>query len=276
MTCACGMDSVGTCLVCRARLCADHALRGSALELDDLVRNHLGVSSRDLRFGAFPISLNGVRSDLRPLFRFPAQRQAFYNGLVNSGVICWNCRVNGACEAAGATPQPTAPALVAGGSQRLRAAVAAYLLGDAVTWDSMASDAAVKDTLLQDLVYLAREKAERIHVPVEWEARGWNPWHLGKVRATEEVFHVVDVTVYAGVDYNDSARYETSPRYMNRHGQWCDQGGYFRSSNQVIVKKRGWFSPEERVFRASWSDEPPQPGLQDILKRAAELLAPAA
>jgi hypothetical protein len=43
----------------------------------------------------------------------------------------------------------------------------------------------------------------------------------------------------------------------------------------VTLKKPGWFSDGERVLRMSWSDEPPQPGLDNILKRAAELLAPA-
>ncbi len=56
MTCACGMDSVGTCLVCGSWLCQQHAfLRGSELgALEGLVGNQFWR----------------VRADLRPLFRF--------------------------------------------------------------------------------------------------------------------------------------------------------------------------------------------------------------
>ncbi len=273
MSCACGMDSVGTCLVCGARLCPEHALRGSTNDFGGLVRT-LGVSLQDLPRGnspgTFPISLNGVRSDLRPLFRFPAQRKAFLTGLGGSGVICGDCRINGACAAAGATPQPTAPALEAGGSQRLRDAAAAYLLGDMVAWDSMASDAAVKDALFQDLIHLARERAERVQVPVEWDDNYYGV-RRGEVRATEEVFHVVDVTVYEGISIaSEEPTYRSSPQYMNRYGQW----GPIRHSDPETVKT-GWFS-KEQVFRASWSDKPPQPELLNVLKRAAELLAPAA
>jgi hypothetical protein len=145
-----------------------------------------------------------------------------------SGVICLDCRVDGAFRAASATPQPTAPSLETGGSQRLREAAAAYLLGDALAWDSMKSDAALKDVLFQDLIHLAREKAERVQVPVEWEVIRRNrtsaasisssPWIEGEVRATEEVFHVVDVTK-GKMDYNGNYHPESSPRCMNRYGQ---------------------------------------------------------
>lgn len=273
MTCACGMDSVGTCLVCGTRLCAEHALRRSERGvLESLVWNHLGV--HDLN-GAFPNNLQRVRADLRPLFRFPAQRQAFLTSLRGSGVICGNCRFNGAFEAAGAAPQPTAPALGAGGSQRLRDATADYLLGDAVAWDSMESDAALKDALFQDLIHLAREKAERFHVPVEWEAVWYSSppnsrWITGEVRATEEVFHAVYVMASAGYDTID---YFPVPQYINRHGQWEPILPLSWRSPETV--KTGWFSDEERVLRAKWSDEPPQPGLDNVLKRAAELLTPA-
>ncbi len=300
MTCACGMDSVGTCLVCGVRLCPEHTLRGPGLDLIHLVRNQLGVSWEHLlHHGIFPIDLNGVRSDLRPLFRFSAQRQAFCTALRKSGVICWNCRVNSACRAAGATPQPTAPALGAGGSQRLRDAAASYILGDQVAWDSMASNAALKDALFQDLIHLARKKAKRLQAPMEWEAVPYVPHfrdhssgphvNMGKVLATEEVFYVVDATGSTTFRPWDGdgpvTNYFPIPLYMNRHGQW----GKFKWENgklmpparpKVVTIETGLlerlWSGKRMVFRVSWSDTPPQPGLGNILKRAAELLAPAA
>ena len=157
------------------------------------------------------------------------------------------------------------------GSQRLRDAAAAYLLGDMVAWDSMESDAAAKDALLQDLIHLAREKAERVQIPVEWEATEamLNP---GKVLAIEEVFHVVTVSVL-NPNY-DGVAYIHKLQYMNRHGQWGSIHRYY-SELETVTVKTGWFS-KKKVFRMSWSDEPPQPGLDNILKRAAELLTPAA
>lgn len=254
MTCACGMDSVGACLVCGARLCADHALRGGST---------LNASTQSQKF------------------QFPVQQQAFLEALNKPGVICRNCRVNSACRAAGATPQPTVPVLGVGGSQRLRDAVAAYLLGDAVAWQEMASDAALKDALFQDLIHLAREKAERFQTPVEWETwyhvRHYNSpyrWHRGKVLATEEAFHVVDVTVAVGTHYYTlQTMYKNSPQYMNRHGQWKSVDPVPETVKTGLLE-RLW-SGKRRVLRVSWSDKPPQPGLDNVLKRAAELLAPA-
>lgn len=278
MTCACGMDSVGTCLVCGARLCPEHALRGSEYGyLNNQVRAlGLGVDWQYL-FGTSFISLDGVRSDLRPLFRFSAQREAFATALNRSGVICGDCRVNGACKVAGAT-QPTAPTLEAGGSQQLRDAVAAYLLDDMLAWDSMESDAAVKDALFQDLIHLAREKAERLQVPVEWEAESnYDPylrgsrWTPGKVRTTEEAFYVVDTLRYMTTltqDSGPSQIYDDVLWYMNIYGQW----GTPYSKSELEMAKTGLF---KRVFRVSWLDKPPRPKLGNILKRAAELLAPA-
>ncbi len=164
-----------------------------------------------------------------------------------TGVVCKSCRVNGAFEAARAAPRPTAPKLLPGGSQRLRDAVAAYLLGDIVAWDLMESDAALKDTLFRDLIHLAREKAERFHVPVEWEAKyhsappgGKSFWSKGEVRATEEVFHAVYVMASEGYS---TINYRPVPQYMNRHGQCGPIGLPFR----VIVKKAGWFSSDSGV-----------------------------
>lgn len=284
MNCWCGMDGVGACLRCQRRLCADHALRGGIIPSgrDGLLWSRSAYKYTDILVSAgiptdfgtgesaegLVSKLQQMPPNLRPLFQYPGQRQAFNAALYDSsGVICEECRIDKACEAADAIPQPTAPALKAGESQRLRDATVAYLLGDIVALASMASDEALKDALFRDLIHLAREKAERFQVPVEWKVMPGNERYTGEVLATEEAFHVVDVTGVTGYDPNWGVVYGPSPRHMNRHGQWgppapkpVETGLFFK----------------KRAFRGSWSDEPPQPELHHVLKRAAELLAPAA
>lgn len=287
------MDSVGACIRCQRRLCANHAIRGMGIptnrsaaisvevgngrpEFNDAlssVRIPIDFGTREIA-KRLAVKLEEMPSDLRPLFRYQEQRQAFNDAFYDmSGVICRDCRLNGGLEAA-RSAQILPPALLPGGSQQLRDAAVAYQLGDLQAYLEMSSD-----VLFPDLVRLVLEREAPVRTPVEWEPN-WTSWGYrpGKVRATEDLYRVLDITVFR-TDYDVNYYEALSPLYMNPHGQWVvasdDRDGKpVFNTEEVVVQKKGWFREEQRVLRVRLSSKPPTIPLDDILRRSAELLAP--
>jgi len=263
VSCACGMDSVGTCLLCKDRLCTTHALRGE--ESPALTRaiwdSGIWPIPPD---DAFQVHLSDIQSSLRPFFRFRDQRRAFTATLFNTaGVICCKCRIDAAFEAARSV-RCDVPVLRPGGSHPLRDAAVAWLLGDVMVQEMS------KEVLLHDLVRLARENGEVIRVAVEWEAEHvmGASYRQGAVRATEDVYQVLDVMVQVSNGWDEGGP-SLSPRFVNKHGQW----GPITHSLKPETVRRGLFS-KEKILRASWTDVP-QANLTDAVRSAAKLLKPA-
>ena len=176
------MDSVGACIRCGKRLCAEHA--------------------QQAKRGGGP-----VRNLKRPEFRYKKQIELFEAAISSSGtVICPGCRFKNGLEAARSVQiSNSQPTLLPGGSQRLRKATVTYLLREPQVSLDLSDLEAQHEVLFEDLIQLVREKETPVSVPVEWEAEQ-NPrlpgeayypnrpaYVPGKVRRTAEIFPVLSI-----------------------------------------------------------------------------------
>ena len=305
------MDSVGGCIRCGKRLCAEHALRGNRFVVitEALRRTGVGIpyqfySEYWPSASALAPHLNELRPDLRPLFRYEKQIKAFNEAIGdNSGVICLDCRYKAGLEAArSANVSPKKVSLAAGGSERLREATTAYLRSKSVgdlqaELEDRRLEIPVQE-LLDDLVELAFEKLTPVNVPVEWEAvrytrspgDHYNPnspkYFQGKVRRTRGMYPVLSIGVLER-HYNgeDIVPYTW---YITPDGKWfvdLNQSSLSPGASNsppktpqfkttVMDEERGIFWKQRVVtgLIAVPSGRPQNASMDEICSRAAALL----